>query len=559
MYFYILFYLFFLLFLMLSLFLFITFIEEKFFILEWSMVNFSFFFDLKIYFYFDYISNIFLMVVSLISSVVFYYSYSYMELDSNKNKFLFLTFLFVFSMFLVVMSMNAIIILVGWDGLGLVSYFLVIHYNSDLSHYSGMVTVLSNRMGDIGIIFMIYFLMYLNSYDLILIDIMDYFYNFGLVFLLLAGFTKSAQFPFSSWLPLAMAAPTPISSLVHSSTLVTAGVYLYIRFSSLFKNNSVILLNLLLVVVLTMFMGGFSALMECDVKKIIAYSTLTQLSLMMIILFMGNEVLAFFHVLTHAMFKSLMFLCSGVFIHESFESQDIRKFHKGMSSNMYIITVYVVCSMSLSGFPFLSGFYSKDLILEMIYSLNFNIFYMFLLFLLTAFTSMYSFRAVKIVFTESANKMNFYLVSVWSSLYSGLVFLFIGVLLTGSVLNWLIMDKLDLVVMKLKVKLISFMLIFIAMFVSGYIKSLRFNHFFKNVFYNMFYLVKIQGVFMNFIYCKSIYYYSHMEYFFDYLMTLKYVSMLKNINLMFISFKFFGALFILLYLLNAFPIYAYEI
>jgi NADH-ubiquinone oxidoreductase chain 5 len=181
------------------------------------------------------------------------------------------------------------------------------------------------------------------------------------VLIILAAMTKRAQMPFSAWLPAAIAAPTPVSSLVHSSTLVTAGVYLLIRFRFLIRRNNF----LLYVGVLTILMAGLSANFECDLKKIIALSTLRQLGLMIMVIGVNLKDLSFFHLMTHAIFKSLLFLCAGVFIHSYGEIQDIRLI-SGLIRGLPISSFYfIACSIALCGFPFLSGFYSKDLILEL--------------------------------------------------------------------------------------------------------------------------------------------------------------------------------------------------
>jgi NADH-ubiquinone oxidoreductase chain 5 len=206
-----------------------------------------------------------------------------------------------------------------------------------------------------------------------------------------AGITKRAQIPFSSWLPAAIAAPTPVSALVHSSTLVTAGVYLLIRFNFLIVETSLGFF-LLLISGLTIFMAGLGANFEFDLKKIIALSTLSQLGLIIRILSLGFFKLAFFHLLTHALFKALLFICAGVIIHNIKNSQDIRDIGKLVIFIPLTLICLNVANLALCGLPFLSGFYSKDLILEIVLIRNINIFSYFLFFFSTGLTVIYSLR-----------------------------------------------------------------------------------------------------------------------------------------------------------------------
>jgi len=211
-----------------------------------------------------------------------------------------------------------------------------------------------------------------------------------LLIVILAAITKSAQIPFSAWLPAAIAAPTPVSALVHSSTLVTAGVYLLIRFNFIMGINNF----LFLIGILTIFISGLGANFEMDLKKIIALSTLRQLGLIIIILGAGLYELSFFHLIAHAMFKSLLFLCAGVFIHSMGDIQDIRLAGK-MNFNLPVRSFYfITSSMALCGFPFLTGFYSKDLILEVYFISNINIIITGLIYLSTMFTLSYSARLI---------------------------------------------------------------------------------------------------------------------------------------------------------------------
>lgn len=209
----------------------------------------------------------------------------------------------------------------------------------------------------------------------------------------LAAITKSAQIPFSAWLPAAMAAPTPVSALVHSSTLVTAGVYLLIRFNPLLEGRTVRKV-LLLIAGLTMFMAGLGANFEFDLKKIIALSTLRQLGLIIRILGIGYNKLAYFHLLTHALFKALLFICAGAVIHNIKDSQDIRNIGALVGQMPYTAGCLNVANLALCGFPFLAGFYSKDLILEIARLRILNGFAFFLFFFSTGLTICYSLRLV---------------------------------------------------------------------------------------------------------------------------------------------------------------------
>lgn len=259
---------------------------------------------------------------------------------------------------------------------------------------------MTNRLGDIGLIL---------SIIISLRGSTPMYYDYGLrgrrinllfVFLLLAAITKRAQLPFSAWLPAAIAAPTPISALVHSSTLVTAGVYLIIRFRSILEKNSPIREGLFTISVLTMFFSGLRACFEFDLKKIIAFSTLSQLGVMIMVLSLGYADLAFFHLLVHALFKALLFLSAGAVIHRSFNNQDIRRYVNLDEKSVFLTGVIRICSLSLIGFPFIRGFYSKDLILEQLYSLNLNSVLLLMLIVSTFLTASYSFRLFYYVFMK---------------------------------------------------------------------------------------------------------------------------------------------------------------
>nr|YP_337856.1 NADH dehydrogenase subunit 5 [Lysiosquillina maculata]ABA18068.1 NADH dehydrogenase subunit 5 [Lysiosquillina maculata] len=389
----------------------------------------------------DWMSLMFLGFVTLISSMVLYYSGGYMEGDPNMNRFIYLVLMFVVSMVALIVSPNLISILLGWDGLGLVSYCLVIYYQNEKSAAAGMLTALSNRVGDVAILLGISlmsayggwnFVFYLNS-------ICGSEAMKMLCFLvMLAAMTKSAQIPFSAWLPAAMAAPTPVSALVHSSTLVTAGVYLLVRFEPA-MHGSVYSQTLLLLGGTTMFMAGLGANFEYDLKKIIALSTLSQLGVMMSILGFGMPDLAFFHLLSHALFKALLFMCAGVIIHSAKDYQDIRMMG-GLTKYMPLTTFHLnLANLALCGMPFMAGFYSKDLILEMAFmgSINYISFLMYVF--ATGLTVCYTARLTYYSVTGEFNMGSLHTVNDESSLLtSPMMLLSLGAVSAGAMLSWLI-------------------------------------------------------------------------------------------------------------------------
>nr|QOP39704.1 NADH dehydrogenase subunit 5 [Triceratopyga calliphoroides] len=421
----------------------------------------------------DWMSLIFMSFVLMISSLVIFYSKEYMESDYKINRFIMLVLMFVTSMMLLIISPNLISILLGWDGLGLVSYCLVIYFQNVKSYNAGMLTALSNRIGDVALLLAIAWMLNYGSWNYIfyLESMKDNFEMMivgGLV--MLAAMTKSAQIPFSSWLPAAMAAPTPVSALVHSSTLVTAGVYLLIRFNILLSSSW--LGNLLLLLSgLTMFMAGLGANYEFDLKKIIALSTLSQLGLMMSILSMGYYKLAFFHLLTHALFKALLFMCAGAIIHNMNNSQDIRLM--GSLSMMMPLTssCFNVANLALCGMPFLAGFYSKDLILETVSLSYINMFSFFLYFFSTGLTVCYSFRLVYYTMTGDSNfsSLNMLNDEGWIMLKSMMGLLILSIF-GGSMLSWLIFPTPVVVVLPSYLKLLT-LFVCIVGGISGYLIS----------------------------------------------------------------------------------------
>lgn len=452
----------------------LTFLIKNFvFFIEWELISFQSS-SIVITFLFDWISLLFISFVLFISALVILYRKDYISHELNLNRFILLVLLFVFSIIILIIRPNLIRILLGWDGLGLVSYLLVIYFQNVKSFNAGIITALSNRIGDVALLIAIAWILNYGSWNYIFyIEIIKNDLEIEIIAFLvvLAAITKRAQIPFSSWLPAAMAAPTPVSALVHSSTLVTAGVYLLIRFNILFV-ETIFGKILLLLGGLTIFIAGLGANFEFDLKKIIALSTLSQLGLIIRILAIGFPILAFFHLLTHALFKALLFICAGAIIHNIKNSQDIR-FIGSLSLRMPFTTICLnVANLALCGFPFLAGFYSKDLILE-ITSLSFiNIFSYFLFFFSTGLTVRYSFRLVFYSLSGRINSSRSIRVNDDISWISRriLILLFIAVI-GGALLSWLIFPSPDIICLRLFIKNLTLLICLIGGIIGYYLSN----------------------------------------------------------------------------------------
>nr|YP_010936435.1 NADH dehydrogenase subunit 5 [Agetocera filicornis]WKW54888.1 NADH dehydrogenase subunit 5 [Agetocera filicornis] len=416
----------------------------------------------------DWMSLMFMSFVLFISSMVIFYSEEYMGDDKFKNRFILLVVMFVFSMMMLIISPNLISILLGWDGLGLVSYCLVIYYQNIKSFNAGMLTALSNRIGDVALLMAIAWMINFGSWNFIFyLEIMkeDLVMQLISYLVVLAAMTKSAQIPFSSWLPAAMAAPTPVSSLVHSSTLVTAGVYLLIRFN--FAFSDLLMLILVFISSLTMFMSGMGANFEFDLKKIIALSTLSQLGLMLSILALGEYKLAFFHLLIHALFKALLFMCAGSIIHNMGNCQDIR-YMGGLIGQLPLTCTYLnICNLSLCGLPFLSGFYSKDLIVEVL-SMNYmNMYIYFIFFFSIGLTVSYSFRLTYYSLTGDFNFISFNMIQDNGLIMlKGMSGLILFVIFSGSMFSWMMFSTPYFICLSFIMKIMTLIYIFMGLWIG---------------------------------------------------------------------------------------------
>nr|WJW73795.1 NADH dehydrogenase subunit 5 [Pseudomicrodon sp.] len=530
--------------------------------LEWEIVSVNSS-SIVMTFLFDWMSLLFMSFVLLISSLVVYYSSDYMMGDKFINRFIMLIMMFVLSMMLLIISPNLISILLGWDGLGLVSYCLVIYFNNFKSYNAGMLTVLSNRIGDVMLLMAIAWMMNYGSWNYIFyLEYMqnDYCMNIIGTLVVLAAMTKSAQIPFSAWLPAAMAAPTPVSALVHSSTLVTAGIYLMIRFNLLLE-NSFIGQILLLLSGLTMFMSGLGANFEYDFKKIIALSTLSQLGLMMMILSMGYYKLAFFHLLTHAMFKALLFLCAGSIIHNMNNSQDLRLLG-GLSVYMPLtVSCLNVANLALCGMPFLAGFYSKDLILEISSMSILNFFIYLIFFVSTGLTVCYSFRLVyySLIGGVNCGVLNVLHHESWVMIKSMLSLTFMSII-SGSMISWLMFSSPYMICLPFFMKFVTLAVCFLGGLLGYYLSNVSLYFYNKSLlFYSLSYFFSSMW-FLPFISSYGIIYYplnfgdvvlknidqGWSEYFgsqnlFDNLMNYSRYNYLMQIN----NLKIFYLLFIL--------------
>nr|QKW88762.1 NADH dehydrogenase subunit 5 [Idiocerus herrichii] len=443
----------------------------------------------------DWISLSFVSVVFFISSMVLFYSMQYMGYMSYSSiRFLFLVLLFVFSMFLMIMSPNLMSILLGWDGLGLVSYCLVIYYSSNKSYLAGLITCLTNRLGDVGLLISICWMISYGSWHFMFYSM--FFSEYIYLLVIISCFTKSAQIPFSCWLPAAMAAPTPVSALVHSSTLVTAGVYLLIRFYNHFSFN----IYMIFISMITMMMSSVCALFEYDLKKIIALSTLSQLGLMMTSLFMGLIDLSYFHLITHAMFKSLLFLCSGIFIYYMNDNQDIRLMGSVCVNLPLTTACFNISSLSLCGIPFLSGFYSKDLIIESSLFNNLNLFIFIIFYISLGLTAGYSLRLFyyTMIFMNNSSPLSL-LMDDFDYMKFSIVFLTIFSVTVGCMIIWVMNFDLLFLLFPLYMKLMTLMFVMLGVWVS--FESFFFNY----LFFISFYLF---NNYMWFMYSHSFYLYN---------------------------------------------------
>tara|TARA_B100000427_G_scaffold329482_1_gene345860 strand:+ start:1056 stop:2969 length:1914 start_codon:yes stop_codon:yes gene_type:complete len=329
----------------------------------------------------DTLSSVMLVVVTLVSSLVHIYSIGYMSHDPHKPRFMSYLSLFTFAMLTLVTSDNFIQLFFGWEGVGLCSYFLIgFWYKKDSANAAAIKAFIVNRVGDFGFalgIFLIFYIFGTVNYDEVFQRIPEITnknlkfigLNFNAVdliciLLFVGAMGKSAQFLLHTWLPDAMEGPTPVSALIHAATMVTAGVFLVVRCSHIYEYSELALNLITIVGMVTAFFAATVALVQSDIKKIIAYSTCSQLGYMFFAAGVGAYNVAMFHLFTHAFFKALLFLGSGSVIHSFKDEQNINSMGGVRKKLPYTYILMVIGTLALTGFPFLSGFYSKDAIIE---------------------------------------------------------------------------------------------------------------------------------------------------------------------------------------------------
>ena len=373
----------------------------------------------------DPLSSVMLLVVTFVSALVHIYSIGYMSHDPHKPRFMSYLSLFTFSMLVLVVSDNFLQLFFGWEGVGLCSYLLIgFWYKKESANNAAIKAFIVNRVGDFGLaigIFLIFFYFGTINFQEVFDTAPQFIENklvfFGFesslitlicIFLFIGAMGKSAQFLLHTWLPDAMEGPTPVSALIHAATMVTAGVFLVVRCSPLFEYSETALNLVTIVGMITAIFAASVALVQNDIKKIVAYSTCSQLGYMFFAAGVGAYHVAMFHLFTHAFFKALLFLGSGSVIHAFKDEQDIRNMGGIRKKLPYTYALMLIGTLALTGFPFLSGFYSKDAIIEFAYLRGSSLGnYAASIGIFTAFlTSIYSWRLFFKTFHGSYNNKN---------------------------------------------------------------------------------------------------------------------------------------------------------